>query len=151
MDPELFRKKLEQFAELKQIKVPKSGNLRESDEPEIISRGGVDFTIDVDNNPTVGWGIKKLKPHIALCESCREVVENRVVETKKYESPNLHWRSHCKPCGRVQNPYTKQFDLTVKQSFHSYASFQKGLPQPYLENEAEEKSHLKPVFKKPAK
>lgn len=150
MDPELFKQQLEQFAELKQMKTPKSAAIREAEEPETIYRGGNEFTVEVNRNPTISWGIKKMKPHIAVCEDCHKVVEDRVVEIKRYEFPDTHWRKNCKPCGMVQNPYTKKFDLSVKQSFHVHASCLKGLPQPCLADE-EKKPHLKPVYKKPTK
>lgn len=151
MDPELFKKKLEQFAELKQIRPPKSAAVREKDEPSVIFRNSEEFLVDADNNPTLNWAVKKLKPHVAVCEDCCSVVENRVIEIKSYESPNPHWRRHCKPCGLVQNPYTKEFDLTIQRSSHAYACFVKGMPQPYLEDEPEKKPVLRPVFKKPTK
>jgi hypothetical protein len=151
MDPELFKKRLEQFAELKQMKTPKTAAVRESDEPETIYRGGDEFTVEVDNNPTIGWGIKKIKSHIAVCEDCCRVVEDRVVEIKVYDCPELHWRRHCKSCKFSQNPYTKEYDLTIKRSHYVNHCYMIGKPEPIDSEEEEKSSHLKPVFKKPTK
>lgn len=154
MDPELFKKKLEEFAELKQLKTPKSAAFRENDQPETIFRNGNEFDVEADNNPTLNWVIKKLKPHVAVCQDCHQVVENRQVDSKLYEIPQAHWRSHCRPCGMVRNPYTKQFDLTVKKSMHHYACWLKGMPEPEpynIDHKEEKSSHLTPVYKKPTK
>ena len=151
MNPDEFKACLEQFAELKQMRVPKTAAVREADEPETVYRGGEEFTVDLDDNPTIGWGIKKLKPHIAVCEDCHSVVENRVVEIKVYDSPELHWRRHCKNCKFSQNPYTKEYDLTIKRSHYVNNCYITGKPEPLECEEEEKSSHLKPVFKKPTK
>ena len=152
MDPKLFKQRLEQFAELKQLKAPKTAAIRQTGEPETVFRGGEEFSVDQDNNPTIGWGIKKIKPHVAVCEDCRRVVEDRCVEIRRYDTPVKHWRSHCKPCGMVENPYTKEFSITVKQSGYTYICWLENKPQPYFdENQEEKSSHLTAVFKKPAK
>jgi hypothetical protein len=139
MDPELFKKRLEEFAELKQIKTPKSAAIRESDEPETIFRGGAEFSVEVDNNPTLNWTIKKLKPHIAVCENCHDVATDRRVEYKLNQSPKPHWNVRCTACQMCQDPATGLFTMTG----HELRSYQ-------CTAEAH-KSHLRPVFKKPAK
>lgn len=148
MDPELFKQRLEEFAELRQMKVPKSPALREADEPEIIERHGQVLAIDVDDNPTIAWCIKRLKPRTEVCEDCCQLVEDRVIETKRYESPVVHWRKSCRPCGLIQNPYTKAFDVEGKKSHWVYSCFHKGMPEP---NSHEKDSDLQPVMKKPTK
>ena len=93
-----------------------------------------------------------MKPHIAVCEDCHEVVEDRVVEIKSYDCPEPHWRRHCKTCKFSQNPFTKKYDLTIKRSHYVNDCFLNGKPEPADYEETEEKSsHLKPVFKKPTK
>jgi hypothetical protein len=152
MDPELFKRQLEKFAELQQVKTPRTPAIREKDELEVIFRGGDEFTVGLNNNPTLNVGIKQLKPHIAVCEDCRQVVENRVVEIKVYDCPETHWRRHCKACKFSQNPFTKKYDLTIKRSHYVNDCYQNGKPEPEEYEETEEElSHLKPVFKKPAK
>jgi hypothetical protein len=151
MDPELFKKRLEEIAELKQAKVPRAAGRAEATEPEIIKRGDQTFSIDLKDNPTIAWTIKKLKPHVAVCEDCRQVVENRLVEIKHYDLPNGHWRKNCKGCNKSQNPYSGKFDVDNKKIFHVYCCYLKDLPEPYLDNSEEEKPNLKPHFKKPAK
>ena len=152
MDPELFRQQLEQWAELKQMKVPKTAAFREADEPEVIERQGQTLTIEPNNNPTINWCIKKMKPHIAVCEDCHIVATNRVVEIQQYNSPELHWRRHCKTCNLGQNPYNKKYQLPNKQTYHYNAAYLEGKPEPEPYAAKEQKdSLLKPVFKKPTK
>ena len=157
MDPDLFKQRLEEFAELKQMKVPRAAGRAEATEPEVIKREGKTFTIELHDNPTIGWGIKKVKPRSAVCEDCCDVVVDRCVEIKKYDFPTTNWRKHCKACGMVQNPYTKKFDVNVKQSQHVYSCWVENKPEPcYLvpQNQQvneEKSSHLKAVFKKPTK
>jgi hypothetical protein len=152
MDPELFKKKLEEFAELKLAKTPKSPAIRENDEPEVIYRGGKEFTVESDTNSTLTYIIKKMKPHVAVCEDCDKVVENRVLEIKQHQMPTPHWRRSCKNCMKTQNPYTGEFDLTSTKSFHVMNCWIKGSPQPQTSNDIDENQpDLKPVFKKPTK
>jgi hypothetical protein len=152
MNADEFKQQLEKYAELKQVKTPKSAAIRESEEPEVVYRGGQEFLVATDNNSTLNWAIKKLKPHVAVCEDCHCVVEGRVVETRSYDNPAPHWRKHCKPCGMVQNPYTKQFDVTVKKSHHYYSCWLKKMPEPEsYDVDSAVCSDLQAVFKKPAK
>lgn len=152
MDPDLFKQQLEQWAELKQMKVPKSAGLREAADPEVIERQGQTLTLETDNNPTVNWCIKKLKPHVAVCEDCHTVVENRVIQIQRYGNPQPHWRRHCTACDLGQNPYNKKYELPNKQAHHYNSCYIEGKPEPQPYAEKEEKcSVLKPVFKKPAK
>lgn len=150
MDPELFKRRLEQFAKLKQVKTPRSPNIRESDEPEVIERHGGSMTIDSDNNPTLTWAIEKLNPHVALCNGCDQIVENRLVEIRQYQMPQPHWRQNCKTCMKTQNPYTGKFDLPSTKVFHAVSCWLKGMPEPQT-YDTEKNSDLKPHFKKPAK
>lgn len=152
MDPELFRKKLEEFAELKQAKVPRAAGRAEATEPEIIERGGQTFAIHLKDNPTIGWEIKKLKPHVAVCEDCHDVVEDRLVEIKRYQFPQEYWRKNCKTCSMSQNPYTGKFDIESRKVFYINNCFLKGLPEPQGYNDTDEKNpDLRPVYKKPTK
>ena len=139
MDPELFRKKLEEFAELKQVKTPKTAAIRESDGPETVFRGGAEFSVEADNNPTLNWEIKKLKPHIAVCEDCHDVTTDRRIEHKLNDTPYKHWRSRCTACEMYKDPATGKFCMTG----HEFRA--------YLCTAEASKSHLRPVYKKPTK
>ena len=139
MDPELFKKRLEEFAELKQLKTPKSPAFRENDEPETIFRNGNEFAVGTDDNPTLNWVIKKLKPHVAVCEDCHDVVKDRRVEHKLNQSPKPHWNVRCSACNLCQDPTTGKFTMTGSE-LRSYQCTAQA-----------HKSHLKPVFKKPTK
>jgi hypothetical protein len=140
MDPELFKKRLEEFAELKQAKVPRAaGRAEATQEPEIIERGGKSFAIHLKDNPTLNWEIKKLKPHIAVCESCHDVATDRRIEHKLNETPYKHWRSRCTACEMYKHPVTGKFCLTGNEF------------RTHLCTAEASKSLLRPVFKKPAK
>jgi len=139
MDPELFKKQLEQFAELKQMKVPRVASRAESTEPEIIERAGQSFAIDLKDNPTIAWEIKKLKPHVAVCEDCHDVVTNRRIEHKLNETPYKHWRSRCSACDMYNDPATGKFCM----SGHEFRA--------YLCTAEASKSLSRSLFRKPTK
>ena len=152
MNADEFKQQIEKYAELKQVKTPKSPAIRENDEPEVIYRGGEEFSVDVDNNPTLTWAVKKLKPHVAVCEDCCQVVENRRIEIQRYSNPIPHWRRHCTGCDKGMNPYTGKYELANKLTHHYNACFLEDKPEPNPYSEREEKSSdLRPVYKKPAK
>lgn len=152
MDPDLFKQQLEQFAELKTVKVPKTAAIREAEEPEVIQRHGQELVIDSDNNPTHAWSIKRLKTSARLCEDCHLVAENRVIEIKRYPNPVDHWRRHCRACNLGMNPYNNKYELENKHAQHYNACWVDGKPEPHSQDLIEEKTPiLKPHFKKPAK
>ena len=150
MDPESFKQKLEQFAELKQMKVPRSAGIREADEPEVIERHGVSMTLESDNNPTIGWCIKNLKTVEEQCNDCGDSVKNRIVQHKLYFSPRKHWRENCKNCQMIRDPYTEEFTLTVTRSYQVFAAFLDGKECP-REYTSKEESISRVVHKKPTK
>jgi hypothetical protein len=139
MDPKLFKECLEKFAELKQLKTPKSAAFRENDEPETIFRGGKEFDVVADNNPTLNWIIKKIKPHVAVCEDCHDVVVDRRVEYKLNQSPKPHWNVRCSACDFCQDPSTGKFTMTGSEL------------RTYQCSSQAQKSQLRPIFKKPTK
>jgi hypothetical protein len=153
MDPELFKQKLEQFAELKQLKVARSAGRAEATEPEVIERGGESFTIELDDNPTIGWGIKKLKPRIEVCSDCNKTVTNRVIQHKLYFIPEKHWRENCQNCQKIKDPFTNEFTVTTARSYAIYSAFLEGKerPQEYKKQDDKLQPILRPVCKKPTK
>ncbi len=116
MDPKKFHDQLKQYGEVKYVSVPKSGNLREADEPDLIFRHGQEFEISKDDNPTLGLVLKKLHYEPKPCEDCGRLVENRVIQYKVLEFPEPHWRTSCKNCSKTQNPETGEFGLTSTQA-----------------------------------
>jgi hypothetical protein len=116
MEHNIFIKRLEEFAELKRVKVAKSGNVREADTACDIFRNGETHIIDKDNNSTWGWEIKRLKPIVKPCEDCGKECQDRRVTKSLYSFPTKHWRRHCNGCNRVQNPETGAFDLMPSQA-----------------------------------
>lgn len=152
MDPTLFKQQLEQYAELKVIAAPRTSGMKEADEAVIIERHGTAMTIDPENNHTLQWRIKNLKNTARVCEDCYKIVDNRIVEIKRYDVPELHWRKLCKNCNLVCNPYNKKFELPVKASHHVHACWVTDKLEPNVEQLEQEKCSIsRPVFKKPAK
>lgn len=152
MDPQYFKQQLEQWAEIKQMRPPKGPSTRENDEPEVIERQGQTVTIDIDNNPTVNWCIKKMKPQVAVCEDCHLVTTNRVVQIQRYTIPQGHWRKHCNSCNLGQNPYNGRYELANKVAHAYNAAYLDGKPEPQPYAEKDQKQPvLRAVLKKPAK
>jgi hypothetical protein len=116
MEQNIFIKRLEEFAEIKRVRIAKSGNLREADTACDIFRNGETHIIDKDNNSTWAWEIKRLKPIVKDCEDCGKECKDRRVNKTLYSFPKKHWRRHCNGCNRVWNPVTRAFDLTPMQS-----------------------------------
>ena len=109
MDKDLFLKQLEQFAVIKPVRVAKSGNLREADEPNEIFRNGKTFVIDKDNNSTLNWTIKEVKQNYRPCEDCGKQVVNRRIWRRVFYTPDRHWRTTCSGCNLTQHPETKEY------------------------------------------
>lgn len=116
MDHEIFLKRLQELAEIKFVRVPKTGATREAREPDLIYRGGQEFEISVDHNPTLNLVVKKLKPCIKNCEDCGRKVRDRVVNKALYSFPVKHWRRHCSSCDSVWNPQTGCFDIDFRSA-----------------------------------
>jgi hypothetical protein len=140
MDPELFKQRLEEFAELKQMKVPRAAGRAEATEPEIIERGGQSFAIELKDNPTIGWEIKKLKPKKEICSDCDKLVTDRVLHFKVCSFPFDHWRASCKNCAKTQDPDTGRFTLTAVAASNVYTNHLK-----------QNRSESRVLFRKPAK
>ena len=138
MDPKKFREQLEKFGKIKAVKVPRTAARREAEDEDSIWRNGEQFLIDPKNNHTLGVMLEKVYPIVKACEDCNQVVENRMIEHKKYDFPFPHWRSNCVTCGLSQNPVTKEYEIERRNASH-------GFKQALLD------SDLAVKYKKPAK
>ncbi len=122
MDPNEFKRQLEQFAELKQVKVPRGPNLREADEPDTVFRNGEEFIITRENNPTLTYCIKKIKHQTRPCEDCGNAVTDRITHLRICQFPEPHWRETCQNCGMTRNPDTGEFDLKGQQASNYFTT-----------------------------
>jgi len=141
MDPKLFKQRLEELAELKTVREPRSPAIRAAEEPEEIFRNGKTLLIDEKNNPTNMLGIKKLRSEEKICEDCDRFVKNRVINYKVLDFPMRHWRKSCGSCQKTFNPETEQFDLISTKAASVYINF----------FNKEKQSISRVVFKKPTK
>jgi hypothetical protein len=141
MDPKLFKQRLEELAELKTVRAPRSPAQRAAEEPEEIFRNGKTLVIDEKNNPTNMLAIKKIRNQEQICEDCDRFVKNRVVNYKVLDSPQRHWRKSCGSCQKTFNPETGQFDLISTKAGYVYACF----------FNKEKQSISRVIFKKPTK
>lgn len=111
MDNEIFLKQLQELAELELVGVPRTGGLREADEPEEILRNGQLFSIDLKNNPTLNLRVKALKTQPQKCSDCDRTVVGRKVNHSLYSYPKPHWRKNCNICKKTQEPETGEFSV----------------------------------------
>jgi len=125
MEHNTFIKRLEEVAEIKRVKLPKSAAYREADTACDIFRNGQMMIIDKDNNETCAYEIKRLKPIVKPCEDCGQECKDRRVNKSLYSFPIKHWRSHCSGCNRVKNPVTGVFDILPIQAQNHFVTFLK--------------------------
>jgi hypothetical protein len=69
-------------------------------------------------NPTHTPVVTKIYSQPCTCDDCGKHCPNgRHKEKKIYEAyGHRHWREKCTTCGMSQNPFSKQFDLTVAEA-----------------------------------
>lgn len=117
MDPQQYLTRLQELAELQQIK-PSFKQQRPAEEPVIVERQGRQIDLQKDN-PTLTLRIRRLKNTIRVCEDCNELVDRRRVERKLYTSIQPHWRDICTNCNRVRD-LEGQFRLTPTEANSYY-------------------------------
>jgi len=111
MDNEIFLKQLQELAVVELVSVPRTGGLREANEPEEILRNGQIYSIDLKNNPTLNLRVKALKTQAQQCSDCDRIVQNRKIHQTVYSYPFPHWRKNCGHCKKTQDPDTGQFTI----------------------------------------
>ena len=76
-------------------------------------------------NPTVAPKVIRIKIQPVTCDDCgKHCPDGHRKEKKVYEANgNKHWREKCITCGMSQNPFTKQFDLTVAEASSRWANY----------------------------
>jgi len=109
MDRNEYRKRLEEFAIVKDRKPAKSpthNRLAKETVIEIDELTGEEIEVEreITENPTLGFEVI-LKDRIAACElGCGDVVTNQVIERKLYLFPERHWRTRCTNCDHCVSP-----------------------------------------------
>ena len=76
-------------------------------------------------NPTHTPVVTKIHSQPTTCDDCgKHCPLGRHKEKKIYEANgHRHWRQRCTTCGMSQNPFTKQFDLTVAEASSRWANY----------------------------
>ena len=142
MDKKEFRAKLEQVAELKDIKPARTANYRPAIEYITeVDEDGEEYQVPVEvtENPTLGFDLVKLKDQHRVCElGCGEVVTNQVIERRLATTPKKHWRTRCKNCDHYVSPDGEGFikgSHAVQLAFVKHFNFEigRGRPKKYIE------------------
>jgi hypothetical protein len=123
MKQEEFIQRLEQFAEIKPVKMPIHGNARKASEACDIFRNGETFFIDNKNNKTLGYEIKRLKTVKTACEDCGKQVQDRRIWNRVMFTPQRHWRKTCSACNLNQHPVTKKWTVSNNTVLQVYKDF----------------------------
>lgn len=130
MEPNEFKRRLEELAEIQPRREPRSAGRREVDEPTEIFRNGSSTEIDLENNHTLTLVIKQLRNSRQICEDCDRFVERRTINYKLLDYPQKHWRASCKNCQKTLNPRNGNFDLSCVKAGAAYADFFKQEKEP---------------------
>jgi hypothetical protein len=125
MDNEIFLKQLQELAVVELVSVPRTGGVREANEPEEILRNGQIYSIDLKNNPTLNLRVKALKTQPQQCSDCDRVVQDRKLHQTVYAWPFPHWRKNCSVCRKTQDPQTKEFSIPTTTASAYFASILK--------------------------
>jgi hypothetical protein len=125
MDKNEFRKRLEQVAELKDIKPARTANYRPAIEYITeVDEDGEEYQIPVQitENPTLGFDLVKVKDKHELCQlGCGEVVTNQVIELRHATTPKKHWRTRCRNCDCYVSPDGQGFIKGSHAVQHAFA------------------------------
>lgn len=109
MDKNEYKRRLEEFAVVKEKKPAKSpthNRLAKEVVIEVDPETGEEIEVEreITENPTLGFEVK-IKDRIALCElGCGEVVTNQIIEKRLHDYPEKHWRTRCKNCDCYESP-----------------------------------------------
>jgi len=99
-----FKKIIEQYAEIKDIKPSRDPGIRNDNTTEI-ELDGEEIKINKHQNKTLGFEIIKLKPIYKSCElNCGNIVENQVINHTYYNDPVRYKRIKCVNCKKYQHP-----------------------------------------------
>lgn len=106
MDPKQLQQLIETVAEFEPVRPVRVANIKQTrdDEAEVLYHGEF-ININLQNNPTLGYRLKKFKSEPKLCElNCGRMVKNQVIEHRVYTEPELHWRTKCTNCKKTVGP-----------------------------------------------
>jgi len=119
MNKNKFRKKLEEYAEVIDLKPSLLPGQRSDEFTEVV----IDHeTIELGAkfNPTLGI-VVKFKDRLALCNlGCGQTIINQVINSAWYAKPYPHWRQKCSVCKKLLHPSGKGLIASSKQAYNSY-------------------------------
>lgn len=118
MDRKTIKEFISQVAEIKEAKPVRVANVRQDpvseddqvpeDDSNLVWYHDQWVDLNLENNPTLGFKLVKLKPIERLCElnhvGCTDIVADQKIEKKFYRNPINHWRTRCVNCNRFIAP-----------------------------------------------
>ena len=133
MRDEEFKKKLSEVADWEIPKTPRETSLnnrkkrgRKSNEDEYMELREEIFHKEFDGvNNTIPPMLTRVKRCPTTCEDCgRECAQGRETEAKLHQKNGKSvWRKKCLTCGKFQNPFTGEFNLTGSQASIKFNDF----------------------------
>jgi len=73
------------------------------------------------HNPTINYVIDGLKPNYKICElGCGAQVSNQIIQKRKYQQPEPHWRTICRNCQQGLSPCKTQLIKNGAQLNQAY-------------------------------
>lgn len=112
MNNDLFLKRLKEVAELEEPEtyVDTITEIVTIDDEEVsVSK---EVLVESQHPPK----IKKIIPIVKACPDCNNIVENRCLTRKYYQSYGGHWRQHCSACDKYWDPRTNEYTLSARDS-----------------------------------
>lgn len=109
MDNKKLKEWIATVAEIKDLKPVKSPthNRLATETVVEIDEYGEEYEVirEIEENPTLGFKLVKLKDIHKLCElNCGIVVTNQIIEKRLCFTPQKHWRTRCATCGNYVSP-----------------------------------------------
>lgn len=110
MDNKLFKAKLLEVAEVRELKPARNSGERVNDEITSAVVDGEEIVITQSYNPTLGLELVKLKQSARACElGCGSILTGQVIERRFCQTPSGHWRTRCANCGKYVHPNGEEF------------------------------------------
>lgn len=117
MNKEEFRKQLEQYADIIDLKPSVIPGQRNDEFVNVIIDDELVF-LGSKFNPTLGIKVE-FKDRFASCSlGCGNIVPNQIIESSYYTKPCNHWRHKCSVCKNILHPSGQGF-TNPKQAYNS--------------------------------
>ena len=71
---------------------------------------GDEYAAELEND-TLPKELEQVKKLPKSCEDCDQVVVDRLLHIKKYNTPYSHWKQYCTNCNKYKHPVTGEYCL----------------------------------------